>query len=1189
PRAPGLYTVTERVQGGWLATIPSAAPSYDVTLDGSHVNVTNLVFANFRLATISGKVYDDANRNGVLDGSESALINYPIYLSKDNVQISRITSSFTGDYSFPNLVAGNYAVSESIRTAGYQLSFPPFPGVYTFTPLSGDNLAGNNFGNYVATTNSMTIRTFSDQDGSFATLGDARPKSWNLKLYRDSVAPGSLLKDTTASALTVGSLAPGVYIVTEADSAGWLNLGLVRDATAIPRHTGTDTVALASGQSHAIDFLKFNPGRLVVRKLADADGLTSTATDRNTIPWNLSLYQGFIAPGNLIRSVASAESLFVDSLPKGTYVAVESDSAGWKHIGTLAGPSGGVVSESSSVSSKQFTLSAVVPYRVDFVNANAGSLEARTTRDTDGRFATGGDRKVIGWPLKLYKGTVSPANLIASVNAESLIASNIGPGVYVVVESDSTGWSHLGTTLDGSDSAGSQHSISINVVRNHKSVLQFANYYTRNRKVWTASADCEWGNARNWNPQDVPQPPDTVVIPVTSRPCVPVAPPHTSVASISIDPGAALRIPPNDTLFVAGDVRVDGTLLGDPLDSSVIVISGNWIVHGFFDAALSRLVFASNLDQTMSGGSYFSLQIGRDSTATGGRVSILGKTRIGGTLTLHKDLTIVQDTLFMLNDSPGAEEGAGSLKTGTIQRVIRLNTPQPYPFGSRNCRVEFHDGVSNPGKITVGIFSDRLPTDFGSSWSPVGGVADSASNTVTLDSVRKFSRLTSWAFGINQSGIGLPIVRRTYTIDAHGDTGFSARLALHYNQSEVPVGVDESSLILLQQNFAVRDSVAAGWNMVSVPVTPHVLLKSAIFANASSPAFMYSPASGYTVQDTLKPGVGYWLRFNSPQLVDVPGEMITQDTVDLAEGWNLVGTPSFVADVGQISTSPATIVSSKFFGYGGGYYIANTFRPLKSYWVKTSHSGKLFVPAASSQYLGKTEAPISGLSSRKDLSTFSFLDAAGHGQSLYFGSARDINPEMFEMPPQPPSESFDVRFGSNKMLEIYPQDSREIRELHILMQAPVYPLRISWQLANSPRERVTLTDDAGGKLIGKRILQQEGTMLVENPALHRLFLRIDEGRQIPVAFSLKQCYPNPFNPRTTIEFDIPNPARVSLIVYDLLGKEVAVLAENRDYDSGTYTLQFDASPYASGVYFYRLTARSRENMYQKVLKMILLR
>ena len=92
-----------------------------------------------------------------------------------------------------------------------------------------------------------------------------------------------------------------------------------------------------------------------------------------------------------------------------------------------------------------------------------------------------------------------------------------------------------------------------------------------------------------------------------------------------------------------------------------------------------------------------------------------------------------------------------------------------------------------------------------------------------------------------------------------------------------------------------------------------------------------------------------------------------------------------------------------------------------------------------------------------------------------------------------------------------------------------------------------------------------------------------------MAFSLKQCYPNPFNPRTTIEFDIPNPARVSLIVYDLLGKEVAVLAENRNYDSGTYTLQFDASPYASGVYFYRLTARSRENMYQKVLKMILLR
>ena len=114
-------------------------------------------------------------------------------------------------------------------------------------------------------------------------------------------------------------------------------------------------------------------------------------------------------------------------------------------------------------------------------------------------------------------------------------------------------------------------------------------------------------------------------------------------------------------------------------------------------------------------------------------------------------------------------------------------------------------------------------------------------------------------------------------------------------------------------------------------------------------------------------------------------------------------------------------------------------------------------------------------------------------------------------------------------------------------------------------------------------------MVVENPSLHRLFLRIDEGGQIPLAFSLKQCYPNPFNPKTTIEFDLPNPARVSLKVYDLLGKEVAVLAENRDYEAGTYTLQFDASAYASGVYFYRLAASSRENTYQKVLKMILLR
>lgn len=88
----------------------------------------------------------------------------------------------------------------------------------------------------------------------------------------------------------------------------------------------------------------------------------------------------------------------------------------------------------------------------------------------------------------------------------------------------------------------------------------------------------------------------------------------------------------------------------------------------------------------------------------------------------------------------------------------------------------------------------------------------------------------------------------------------------------------------------------------------------------------------------------------------------------------------------------------------------------------------------------------------------------------------------------------------------------------------------------------------------------------------------------PKNFALLQNYPNPFNPTTTIEFSIPKSSIVNLKIFDLLGREVAVLV-NEQKPPGTYTVQFDGSRLASGVYFYRLQA---ENFVQ-TKKFVLLR
>ncbi len=78
---------------------------------------------------------------------------------------------------------------------------------------------------------------------------------------------------------------------------------------------------------------------------------------------------------------------------------------------------------------------------------------------------------------------------------------------------------------------------------------------------------------------------------------------------------------------------------------------------------------------------------------------------------------------------------------------------------------------------------------------------------------------------------------------------------------------------------------------------------------------------------------------------------------------------------------------------------------------------------------------------------------------------------------------------------------------------------------------------------------------------------------LPMAYELRQNYPNPFNPSTVINYSIASASNVTLKVYDLLGREVAVLV-NQQMAPGTYTAVFNASRLSSGVYFYRLDAGS---------------
>jgi hypothetical protein len=89
---------------------------------------------------------------------------------------------------------------------------------------------------------------------------------------------------------------------------------------------------------------------------------------------------------------------------------------------------------------------------------------------------------------------------------------------------------------------------------------------------------------------------------------------------------------------------------------------------------------------------------------------------------------------------------------------------------------------------------------------------------------------------------------------------------------------------------------------------------------------------------------------------------------------------------------------------------------------------------------------------------------------------------------------------------------------------------------------------------------------------------------VPLAFSLEQNYPNPFNPRTTIAYQIPTASSVKLAVFDMLGRQVALLVNERQLP-GRHEVLLDAGHLSSGVYIYRLLAGAR----MEARRMVLLR
>lgn len=705
---------------------------------------------------------------------------------------------------------------------------------------------------------------------------------------------------------------------------------------------------------------------------------------------------------------------------------------------------------------------------------------------------------------------------------------------------------------------------------------------------WVGGSSEFWDDGANWSCGHAPADGEDVSIntdvTITSLP-------SDSIGSLHIADGGQLHFETNDSLNIWGPLTVDDSSSLSFIGSGHFKCYDDFIVLGDFDPGQSTFEFLGtkrqilNLDgvdfdnsenpgkalrrstSDFTGNYFYNLTISSDSTFTLGNVLVENQLLLNNVLHARE-----QDTVIIESDNASdAITGTGMIEEGSIRRNIAADPSlQSYRFESEQSNIEFNSGTSYPSTVTMNTDLDPDPRTYQLYWEILPSTVDTVEKKVTATNV---DHLSKWTLGkpgpgLRKSSISDNFttagdVDRIYTIHREGGSDFNVNLTLRYDAAEVNTAFPES-LVLLRGPYVI-DTVFMNWNLLSLPVVADDPATAAVFPGAISSAYAYEGA--YVERTELVPGEGIWVKFGGDEIAEVLGDELLTDTVEVESGWNMIGSLTLPVLASSVTSDPPGIVSGSFFGYRGGYRITEELEPLRGYWVKVSSPGVLILDAEETAISAKSP-------SLNEYNYLTISDGIGE-QRLYFGNIPKADRSRFDLPPLPPAGIFDARFGTGRMLEI--ADPKEDRTIPVAITSSRYPVTITWEAKATKGSAVLVIE---GK---EYAMNSRGSAVVDNPDADISMKLLSGSSGLPTEFALYQNYPNPFNPVTTIMFDLPKDELVTLTVYNLLGQEVASLAQNAPYVAGRHQIEFSTTGLSSGVYLYKLNAGS----FRQVRKMIL--
>ncbi len=371
------------------------------------------------------------------------------------------------------------------------------------------------------------------------------------------------------------------------------------------------------------------------------------------------------------------------------------------------------------------------------------------------------------------------------------------------------------------------------------------------------------------------------------------------------------------------------------------------------------------------------------------------------------------------------------------------------------------------------------------------------------------------------------------------------------------------------------------WNLISVPFTGvktrpkqifRSLIRKGLLEYISSPKGYFKPKDPYSTLTAISSKEGYYLKLNGPvNKIFFRGRALTDKTISLSAGWNMIAySPDYELAVDKafenlIASNTLQYVTG--FAQGALVYdpdapqssTLNTLKPTKGYWVKVKEAVTNF------SFPAQTQGGASG------------KIAANHSVK---------HPEV------KPNPSFMFvkgkimgRYNVGDWVKVLSEDNHvvgaaEIIEGGYLRNSAVYG------------DDVT-TEDIDGLKAGEKVsFAYDGDTLTSHVQFNPMSfhdVKLDYDTFLPTTFALYQNHPNPFNPITTIRYDLSEDGPVSIIIYDLMGREIKTLVKQVSAP-GRYSVNWNGrnkwgKQIASGMYFYRMETPK----FQSVKKLIFLK